>query len=79
MTNFIKQGVAMAALAAIMITGATVPAAAKAPLLTKPRAPMAFLGHDGHPDFSGIWQTLSEADYDLEPHAGRRDAPPSQG
>lgn len=34
---------------------------------------------DGHPDFSGIWQTLSEADYDLEPHAGRRDAPPSAG
>lgn len=33
----------------------------------------------GKPDFSGIWQTLSEADYDLEPHAGRRDAPPSAG
>ncbi|MBO9669334.1 MAG: hypothetical protein J7485_02335 [Sphingobium sp.] len=34
---------------------------------------------NGRPDFSGIWQTLSEADYDLEPHAGRRDAPPSPG
>ncbi|MBC2665452.1 hypothetical protein H7F51_07955 [Novosphingobium flavum] len=34
---------------------------------------------NGHPDFSGIWQTLSEADYDLEPHSGRRDAPPSAG
>jgi hypothetical protein len=33
----------------------------------------------GKPDFSGIWQTLSEADYDLEPHAGRRDAPPAPG
>ena len=33
----------------------------------------------GKPDFSGVWQTLSEADYDLEPHAGRRDAPPSAG
>jgi hypothetical protein len=33
----------------------------------------------GKPDFSGIWQTLSEADYDLQPHAGRRDAPPSAG
>ncbi|QJU60614.1 hypothetical protein HL653_11685 [Sphingomonas sp. AP4-R1] len=33
----------------------------------------------GKPDFSGIWQTLSEADYDLEPHSGRRDAPPSAG
>ncbi|MXO99318.1 hypothetical protein GRI97_09985 [Altererythrobacter xixiisoli] len=34
---------------------------------------------NGHPDFSGVWQTLSEADYDLEPHEGRRDAPPSAG
>lgn len=33
----------------------------------------------GRPDFSGIWQTLSEADFDLEPHAGRRDAPPGPG
>lgn len=33
----------------------------------------------GKPDFSGIWQTLSEADHDLEPHAGRRDAPPGAG
>ena len=33
----------------------------------------------GKPDFSGIWQTLSEADYDLQPHAGRRDAPPGPG
>lgn len=34
---------------------------------------------NGRPDFSGIWQTLSEADHDLEPHAGRRDAPPGPG
>lgn len=34
---------------------------------------------NGRPDFSGIWQTLSEADYDLEPHSGRRDAPPGAG
>ncbi|MFO6448342.1 hypothetical protein ACLBKU_14510 [Erythrobacter sp. NE805] len=34
---------------------------------------------DGKPDFSGIWQVLGEADYDLEPHAGRRDAPPGPG
>jgi hypothetical protein len=80
MTNFIKQGAAMTALAAILVTSATAPAATKAPATHKtahadgiPRA------RDGHPDFSGIWQTLSEADYDLEPHAGRRDAPPSQG
>lgn len=33
----------------------------------------------GHPDFSGIWQTLSAADYGLEPHGARNDAPPSPG
>jgi len=33
----------------------------------------------GKPDFSGIWQTTSAADYDLEPHSNRKDAPPSAG
>ena len=33
----------------------------------------------GKPDFSGIWQTLSAADYDLEPHSVRRDGPPGPG
>jgi len=34
---------------------------------------------DGKPDFSGVWQSMSGADYDLEPHAGRVDAPPGAG
>jgi hypothetical protein len=34
---------------------------------------------DGHPDFSGFWQTTSPADYDLEPHSTRADAPPGAG
>lgn len=34
---------------------------------------------DGKPDLSGIWQTTSAADYDLEPHATRTDAPPGAG
>jgi hypothetical protein len=34
---------------------------------------------DGKPDFSGIWQTLSAAEYDLEPHSTRKDAPPGPG
>jgi hypothetical protein len=33
----------------------------------------------GKPDLSGIWQTTSAADYDLEPHAARPDAPPGPG
>jgi hypothetical protein len=38
-----------------------------------PRAP------NGKPDFSGIWEAATAADYDLEPHAGRPDAPPFAG
>lgn len=34
---------------------------------------------NGKPDFSGIWQTTSAADFDLEPHATRKDAPPGPG
>jgi hypothetical protein len=34
---------------------------------------------NGKPDFSGIWQTTSAADYGLEPHSGRKDAPPGLG
>ena len=34
---------------------------------------------NGKPDFSGIWQTTSATDYDLEPHSNRKDAPPSAG
>jgi len=36
-------------------------------------------GPDGKPDFSGIWEATSSADYDLEPHAARKDAPPGAG
>ena len=34
---------------------------------------------DGHPDFSGIWQSLSGAEFGLEAHPGSKDAPPSVG
>lgn len=34
---------------------------------------------NGKPDFSGIWQTTSAADYDIEPHSNRKDAPPGPG
>lgn len=36
-------------------------------------------GHDGKPDFSGIWQSLSGADYGLEPHPATKDSPPGVG
>lgn len=34
---------------------------------------------NGKPDFSGIWESLAAADYDLEPHSNRKDAPPGAG
>ena len=34
---------------------------------------------DGRPDLSGIWQAISTADFDLEPHSTRKDAPPGAG
>ena len=34
---------------------------------------------NGKPDFSGFWQTTSAADFDLEPHGTRKDAPPGAG
>jgi len=36
-------------------------------------------GVDGKPDFSGIWQSLSGADYGLEPHLATKDGPPGAG
>jgi hypothetical protein len=33
----------------------------------------------GKPDFSGIWQSLSGADYGLEPHPATKDDPPGAG
>ena len=34
---------------------------------------------DGKPDFSGIWETTSAAEFDLQAHSGRPDAPPGPG
>lgn len=34
---------------------------------------------DGKPDFSGIWESTSGADYNLEPHSNHADVPPGRG
>ncbi len=70
MAGPVRQALAAAALAFAALNAAPLLAQASAEI---PRT------QSGKPDFSGIWQTLSEADYDLEPHAGRRDAPPGPG
>ena len=74
-----KRALALAVVVAAGMASA-VPAAAQsaAPQVAATSSEIPRLAN-GHPDFSGIWQTLSEADYDLEPHSGRRDAPPGPG
>lgn len=62
----------LAAAAAALWLGAVGIATAAAPG-DIPRLP------NGRPDFSGIWETTSKADYGLEPHGTRFDAPPSAG
>jgi hypothetical protein len=66
----VLAGVVMATslLVATLLTSSVVAAAEKIPRLS-----------NGKPDFSGIWQTTSAAEYDLEPHSGRKDAPPGPG
>ena len=57
----------------LLVLAALLPLCAQASGVKIPRLP------SGKPDFSGIWQTTSAADYDLEPHSARKDAPPSAG
>src|ERR1700679_531800 len=46
---------------------------------TTSAAPDIPRGADGKPDFSGIWQSNSGADYGLEPHLATLDDPPGAG
>jgi hypothetical protein len=44
-----------------------------------PRADAIPRQADGRPDLSGLWQALSSAEWNLEPHAARQDAPAGVG
>jgi hypothetical protein len=66
-TNHTKRRHALALFVALAFGTAAVAA---------PKIPRAA---NGKPDFSGIWETNSAADYDLEPHSARKDAPPGAG
>lgn len=62
-------------LALLAALGLVVSAAAQTPA-SGPGIPR---GADGKPDFSGIWQSLSSADYGLEPHLATKEGPPGAG
>jgi hypothetical protein len=67
-SSFAGAAVAASLIAISLLSSPVFAAAEKIPRLS-----------NGKPDFSGIWQTTSVADFNLEPHAGSRDAPPSAG
>jgi hypothetical protein len=58
------QKVIQVVVACAALAVATLQVAGQTPAYRAPRV-------DGHPDLNGIWQTLNEANYDLEAHAAR--------
>ena len=67
----------MLASAAVLAVCAWIPtpavAQAKPPGAAIPRAA------DGHPDFSGIWQVMNTANFDIQDHSAQKGVPAGQG
>jgi hypothetical protein len=77
-TRRLPTAVLMLATACALTVSASTTSAARAAETTAVVGKIPRLAN-GTPDFSGIWQTTSAADYDLEPHSTRKDAPPGSG
>ena len=69
------SGVWMRATAAVLGVCLWMPAlaAAQPPAAAFPRAA------DGHPDFSGIWQVMNTANFDIQDHPAQKGVPAGQG
>ena len=66
-----KEGIVrLVALVSVLVT---------APLLAAAQASGARRTPDGKPDFSGIWQAVNTAAWDLQDHSGEIGWPPGQG
>jgi hypothetical protein len=69
--TLVACGTVAFSLATVRVAGQA--AAPAAPARAVPRGP------DGKPNFSGIWEVLSKADWNIEPHSASRMAPASAG
>jgi len=69
------------ALAALALVGASWLAPARAPAQTPPAASSTAVPRtpDGKPDFSGIWQALTTASWNIQDHPAEKDVPAGQG
>jgi hypothetical protein len=71
----VSSGVWLTATAAVLAVCLWMPAlaAAQPPGAAFPRAA------DGHPDFSGIWQVMNTANFDIQDHPAQKGVPAGQG
>ena len=70
-----SSGVWMTATAAVLAVCSSMPTLAAA----QPPAPAFPRAADGHPDFSGIWQVMNTANFDIQDHAAQKGVPAGQG